>query len=460
MSLVNDAALNIDKYADLPNIQTGDVAEFNGHLYCDKAIGVSLLATLPLGILRACEQIHQTRLSVFALRYWSTLCVSGLCATLTGMLLFLILKRMSARPDDPATLLGAYIIAVSTLLGTQLFFHATLLLPYAPAALFLTASLFVLQRMATDEQAATILRAFLCGLAAGFCVLCETLWGVAAVTVLALAAWQTRRHAVRLWPALLAGFLLGILPFAVYCYSIFGSLSIPYIYERDATFREGMASGFMGAHLPNMIVLYYLTFSPFKGLFWQSPFLIIALPGFIILWRQKHLRHFATAFAGVALFYLLFNSGYFMWWGGWSFAPRHLAMLSILLAFPLMAAWNHGNMFKALILFLLIPALIMHLTVVCVDPQIPDATATRTTEMMFHPTSIFTLTGDWKARVLPLFLDGKTPACYLGRNATVAVILMLWAVLTTFVFLLTRNTTLLCKNNYNQQESCSDHHEQ
>jgi hypothetical protein len=50
-------------------------------------------------------------------------------------------------------------------------------------------------------------------------------------------------------------------------------------------FQESMSQGFLGISWPRHDVLFYLTFQPAKGIFWQSPVLLMAVFGFFFLWR-------------------------------------------------------------------------------------------------------------------------------------------------------------------------------
>ena len=57
--------------------------------------------------------------------------------------------------------------------------------------------------------------------------------------------------------------------------------------------------------------------------------------GFISLWRNKRYRLEAIIVLLAFFSLLLINAGYFLWWGGWSFGPRHLIPMLLFLAIPL-----------------------------------------------------------------------------------------------------------------------------
>jgi hypothetical protein len=100
-------------------------------------------------------------------------------------------------------------------------------------------------------------------------------------------------------------------------------------------FQESMSQGFMGISWPRLEVLFYLTFHPAHRLFWQSPVLLMALVGFFLLWRDKRYRLEGVVVLIAFISLLLINAGYFMWWGGYSFGPRHLIPMLLFLAIPL-----------------------------------------------------------------------------------------------------------------------------
>ena len=72
-----------------------------------------------------------------------------------------------------------------------------------------------------------------------------------------------------------------------------------------------------------MSVLYALLFSPYRGLFYSAPWLLLAVPGVVRLWRSRY-RAETLVIVSVAVLYLLLNAGLTDWHGGWAAGPRHL----------------------------------------------------------------------------------------------------------------------------------------
>jgi hypothetical protein len=84
---------------------------------------------------------------------------------------------------------------------------------------------------------------------------------------------------------------------------------------------------------PIQVGLYGLLFDQFRGLFYYSPVLLFALPGFYLLYKD----HWETAvlFASTFLIFLFFYSKWWCWFGGSSFGPRFLLPALPLLTIPL-----------------------------------------------------------------------------------------------------------------------------
>ena len=91
----------------------------------------------------------------------------------------------------------------------------------------------------------------------------------------------------------------------------------------------------MGINTPSIFVFWYQTFQPAYGLFWLSPVLFLVFPGWIYMFGSREYRaEVLLCFAAIFLYVLMF-SGYYMWWGGLSFAPRHLIPILPIFVLPL-----------------------------------------------------------------------------------------------------------------------------
>ena len=89
---------------------------------------------------------------------------------------------------------------------------------------------------------------------------------------------------------------------------------------------------------PPWIGFYGITLSPFRGLLWFSPVLVLTVPGFRHLWRT-HGREARMLLGIIAVYFLLFST-WWMWWGGFAWGPRFLLPIIPLLVVSLAPLWE------------------------------------------------------------------------------------------------------------------------
>jgi hypothetical protein len=152
-------------------------------------------------------------------------------------------------------------------------------------------------------------------------------------TALALPIWVVtlwRRDRRDLVP-----FVMGGVPCAValllYNHAITGSyVKMAYDYIADSAFSQ-MRSGY-GINLPQPDAIWGLLFSTYRGMFFYAPALMVIAFGYLITRGSKIFREDLPTPLGVfTICYVLLISSYFVWWGGWSYGPRHLMPLAMLL---------------------------------------------------------------------------------------------------------------------------------
>ncbi len=332
-AVVRDGTLSLDQYHDRAPYATGDKALFKGTYYSDKIFGVSLLA-LPfywLGNLVTPDTLGFA--GGHALMKTAAVAAPGAFA---AALFFLLLARLGC-PPRRAVALTAF-----SVFGTMWFGYGTVFYPYMPGLASALAALWLI--FFPPARRMTPLNCFAIGLLLGYSLLCDltfglAVFGIGVIWLLRLAdqgglfgsrafAEMTghrtpiRRlsiHATTFW----AGVLLPLSFFFAYCFVIFGEFTIPYEYEASQRFREGMAQGFMGVQAPELAPLYYMTLHPFRGLLFWSPIVLFGLAGCVKATREHGKRRLA-GWLGIWCFtaYLVFNAGYYMWWGGWAMGPR------------------------------------------------------------------------------------------------------------------------------------------
>lgn len=90
-------------------------------------------------------------------------------------------------------------------------------------------------------------------------------------------------------------------------------------------------------------------FSPSRGLFIFSPFLVAALPGLVSVWRKEPFARLRPIAAALIVIWII-EFKHFDWWGGWSYGYRHLVdtttllILFLLPALPSLVRWRWSGL--------------------------------------------------------------------------------------------------------------------
>jgi len=413
-ALVEQKTPQIDDYHASPLTITNDKAFFEGHYYCDKSpllsiAGVPAYAGLWVakhhgGLFRAMPQARWVFWSRYAIRT-STVSIS---AAFLGLLLFYCARNFGAAPFVAAML------SVSILLGTTLSGYATLFFPYLPASLCSVGAYMLLysgRLKGSDRRRNPLImfgpRLFFAGLLTGLAWFFDFTMGLLGIGLAAYALMSVYTHPRAMWKFVLGG-LIPVSMMALYSYSIFGEVSIPYKYEYDTFFREQMQQGFQGIHLPRPAVFYFLTLHPFKGIFLISPFLLLWLVTFWSMPLKRRAYRFLPDIVlsvYVVVAYLVFNCGYYMWWGGWATGAR-LFNPALPFFLPPLAIWlARGSSGKLLTFSILLGISIAFQSMtVAVDPQCPPGISS---EQLLHVGFRDSLGSPLFQRIAPAFLSGE-----------------------------------------------------
>jgi hypothetical protein len=128
--------------------------------------------------------------------------------------------------------------------------------------------------------------------------------------------------------AYIAGGLVGIVPLLLYNHHAFHSWT--HLAYSDVPRQQ---KGFFGIGAPSLKVLGTLLFDS-RGLLTISPILLLGALGTVLLYRRGR-RAEALTITGVCLCYVLYNSGYYLPFGGGFMGPRFLTTMLPFLACPL-----------------------------------------------------------------------------------------------------------------------------
>jgi hypothetical protein len=325
----NHGTWRIDAY----HSNTPDKALVNGHYYSDKAPGTLLMAApgfvASAVVLNACGVATDSPKGWLFTSWATSMFGVGLIAAMGGVAFFAWLgRRVSER--------AALVTTLAVFLGAAPFPYSTMLFSHAAVAGMICVALWALDETGNAERGAENTKPeklsagkkeALGGLCFGLALASEYTAGLVIVGLLACFAVCDRRKAMRagLWmtPPLL------LIP--AYSWMCFGT---PFTigYAHNATFAH-LQSGFFGIHPPDAENAWRLLFGQARGLFFWTPFLLLALAGYTGLARADG-RMFWAAYLIPVVDVAVLSGNNVEWMGGPSLGPRYLAPMLPLLALP------------------------------------------------------------------------------------------------------------------------------
>ncbi len=346
---------------------TGDKSFRDGHFYCDKAPGASVLATVPYAVVygigrivggerpsvsvipldprdakagrvptvterRPGDRLHYNRAHRLG-SYFASVFSVGVLSVIGAIALWLVALRQAA-----GNVAFASACALTYGLATPAFAYSTALYGHQSCGALLMVA-FAIITLTPPHHGDGRIAAFV-GTVLGVAVTIEY---TAAVPAAGFALWWWASRGLRsaLW--LSAGAVPWALLLALYHTVAFGHpLSTGYDWVWLPEFAEGMRVRY-GIGVPDARVLLAVTFGSYRGLFYLSPVLLLAAWG---LGAAALRRHTDPVLAGVpariavatCVYYLVLNAGYYMWDGGAAIGPRHVVPMLGLLACGLVAA--------------------------------------------------------------------------------------------------------------------------
>lgn len=337
MAIVKEGRLSIDTFArEGGPYPTGDIASYAGHFYTDKAIGSSLVAAAAYYPIHKITQISGHKFRVWVETWLITFLVIGIPSAITGTLIFILALYLSK------SRIRSFFVTLAIALGTMLFPFSVIFFGHTLAAFFLFSAFFLIYqiRIKPPGENAGGFRLFLIGLLLGLALLTET---PTALIILILVGYYFHvlhsRNMLKRFTAWLLPFVGGsisVILILAYNLKVYGEpFALGYAYLVDPYYREQMSKNIMGIGLPSLRVLFYETLHPAQGILWQSPVLLMTIVGGYQMWRKREHRAELLVAGLVSVSYLVLMSGYFEWWGGHSFAVRHLIPMLPFLSLPL-----------------------------------------------------------------------------------------------------------------------------
>jgi hypothetical protein len=324
---------------------TGDVAVANGHVYSNKSPAMSWIAAIPYAALHAIESgsgANPGDATLLTINAWlcSLLCVA-LPASLIPPMIFMYARR---RGIDAR---WAAIVAASSVLATQLLPYATIFMLHAPSAALLVYAL------TTPHRAR-----------AGFAVALATAMNYLCAPALIVFAFIDRRSIARYAAAAVAP----LAALAAYQYVCFGSIfAISIAHENSRFLTPGAPMGVF--QLPTPGVIYAVTVSPYRGVFFFAPILVVALFGFVAWWRAE--RTICAAALIVVAAFFAFNVSFNGWEGGFGIGGRYLVPVIPMMMMALLHVRRRMLAYVAIVI-----SFAINFAATAVDPQ-PSATIPR-----------------------------------------------------------------------------------
>ncbi len=363
LAILERGTLCIDDYYE----NTGDYAIYGGRIYTDKAPGTSFLGVPPYFLFKLLADrplvrglfyrlsgsqalastlreegtgLLEQKVYFAAALYATTFATVSLPSALLGVVLYVFIGGLITSPAARAALVLAYGLA------TIVFPYSTVFYGHQIAAALLFFAFSVLYRIRQHE----INRNLLWGVGGllGLAVLIE-FQALIPLAILSLyALWFLKRKA----EILKIG--LGGLPFGLllgwYNAAAFGS---PFAssYRYLGRFPEISNTGFLGFSQPSLEALWGVTFSPYRGLFFLSPFLLLAIPGFWYLLRMRQWRPEGVLWLSLVLTQLALVSAWYDWRGGFAIGPRNLLNILPFMMPPVAACilvWREKRLLRVL----------------------------------------------------------------------------------------------------------------
>ncbi|HVV84835.1 MAG TPA: hypothetical protein VHE35_17345 [Kofleriaceae bacterium] len=310
-AMVEDGALRTDRFAK----NTGDDAVRRGHHYCDKAPGSSWLCA-----------------PTYAAFYWLSGAPKEYGPSWLGWAAWLsIVVAVSV----PSAIAAVFLARLARALGLERWAQlavalvwglASLGLPYstllygnqlAASFLLIGFTLLVEVRGGARPTAAAMLVAGGCLGLAGACEYPAALV-MAPIAVYGLAVLGRRRA----WAALGWAAVGGAIPLAalaVYHARAFGS---PGAFPYDFSVWKEPHVGFMGIGVPKWPAIRGTFVGEHRGLLYAMPWIVLAVPGAVVLARRSWAEVAVCAWAVIAFVWL--NVSIKPWHGGWATGPRYV----------------------------------------------------------------------------------------------------------------------------------------
>lgn len=356
---------------------TVDVSPAFGHLYSNKAPGSSMLAVPAYEAVKLVAGEPGLAASLWLCRF-----VAGMVPTL--LFLWLLWGFLARFAPDPGV---RRLVLVGYALGSMAMTYSVLFFSHQLGAVCVGSSWIL--AIEVTERKRGVLAMGAAGALAGAALLVDyqAVFGAVPVAVLVIVrirSWPRAEIAKLLGAAALgAAIPIGIL--LTYHTLAFGR---PFRtgYDASTTFANFHQQGFLGITKLRWEAFWGSMLQPDNGLITLMPWVLLAGPGAVTLFKKGERGVVATAVAAIVI-YVLFISSINFWRGGWGVGPRYItAMLPFTL--PLVAAQLQAWKPRQIVLGIAASTIVVAVVIYCVStvtfPYWPDNLKNPLVEVSFR----------------------------------------------------------------------------
>lgn len=307
---------------------TADVSPARGHQYSNKAPGSSMLAVPGYALLRLVDPDPSLAASVWVCR---------VVAGILPMLAFLLLLARSLERFAPTPAIRRLVL-VAYALGSMAMTYSILFYSHQLGAICIASAWLLALDVADGQRRLRVMLAV--GALAGAAPLADyqavfAALPVAAHVLVRLMRGRSRGELARALGLAVAGASVPIAILLTYHAICFGS-PLATGYDASTTFAHFHQQGFLGITQLRWVAFEGSLVRPDNGLFTLAPWLLLALPGGVVLWRRGE-RGTALVALATAVVYVAFVSSINFWRGGWGVGPRYITALLPFLLPPVAA---------------------------------------------------------------------------------------------------------------------------
>ncbi|MDQ1273170.1 MAG: hypothetical protein QG591_1800 [Planctomycetota bacterium] len=318
-SIVEYGELSINRFV----YNTADLSVYKGHFFSNKGPGLAFLG-VPIGLVLFKSKevfLHFMMEDI----YFLLVChlISWLTVSFISAILCVVLFRFISRLTQCTT--TALVGTMGYAFGTTAFAYSTIFYAHQIAAAFSFIPFYIVFVL-NDKKTNSFSSLFLSGLLAGYSVIteypCIFVWLILFLYILFL--FSDKKKYIFLF---LAGSSIPAIILLSYNYLCYGNpLLFSYFshFVSNADIQSGLRGTAKTISLPSIVILYKITFDPYRGIFFYCPFLLTFFPGIYFFLRKEGASKEFLLFITIVIYYFVFNASYRYWYGGLSLGPRHL----------------------------------------------------------------------------------------------------------------------------------------